>query len=492
MSHPASPASAGGSSRPAFAGLASAVVPGLGHLVIGERRRALWLFGIDVALIAVFLFFFNDPVDVITAAVEPSTLALLMIGNILVLGYRVWAADDAYRTARTQLGISPGGRSFAVIVGGVGLAIVLLAPHVAFGYYDLVQYNLITTVFGETATPTTAPPVSTSAPSPDTGTTTPQTAGDDPTTTTTAAPVAIWDGLGRLNILLLGGDFGTGRTGVRTDTMITVSIDPETGDVAMFSVPRNWTYAPLPAGYGVWDCDCYPELINELWVMGEQHPAAFPGPGTPSENAVKAVNSEFLGIPIHFYALVNLDGFVDIIDSLGGVEIYVPSLVVDEEYPSEDGTTTERIEIQPGLQEMDGHLALAYARTRHQDSDYFRMNRQRCVLEAVMEQASPTDLLRNFGTLADVIKRSVTTDIPLEALPDLVKLLPNIDREEIVSVRFIPPDYHLKFRDDGKPGRIANIDLVHEHVELVIDDPDRAVEELGLNRLEDLCGEPPG
>jgi len=272
--------------------------------------------------------------------------------------------------------------------------------------------------------------------------------------------------------------------------MITVSIDPVTGEAAMFSVPRNWTQAPLPEGMGVWDCNCYPELINELWVMGEQYPDAFPGPGTPSENAVKGVIGEFLGIDIDYYAMVNLDGFVEIVDALGGVDIYVPSKVIDEKYPLEDDSGFERIEIDAGWQTMDGHIALAYARTRNQDSDYFRMNRQRCVIEAMIEQGDPVSLVLNFGSLADVIKRTMLTDIPIDALPRLIELLPSVDIDNVVSVRFIPPDYHLKYRDDGKPGRVANIDLVHEHVQLVINDPERAVRELGLEQLEDVCGEP--
>jgi anionic cell wall polymer biosynthesis LytR-Cps2A-Psr (LCP) family protein len=186
---------------------------------------------------------------------------------------------------------------------------------------------------------------------------------------------------------------------------------------------------------------------------------------------------------------VNLDGFVDIVDALGGVNIYVPSQVVDEEYPHEDGTV-ERIEIDQGWQELDGHLALAYARTRHQDSDYFRMNRQRCVIEAMIEEADPASLVLNFGKLADVMKDTMQTDIPIDALPQLIELLPAVDLDEVVSIRFIPPEYHLKYRDDGKPGRVANIDLVHEHVQLVITDPARAIAELGLDQLEDVCGEP--
>ena len=118
------------------------------------------------------------------------------------------------------------------------------------------------------------------------------------------------------------------------------------------------------------------------------------------------------------------------------------------------------------------------------------MNRQRCVIEAIIDKADPVSLLRNFGRLADVVKDTTLTDIPLDALPQLVQLLPDIDLENVVSVRFIPPEYHLKYRDDGQPGRVANIDLVHDHVNLVITDPQRAIDELGLEKLDDVCGPP--
>jgi LCP family protein required for cell wall assembly len=441
---------------------------------------------VDAAIVAIMLFFFRDKVSFVTMWIRPSSLALMMVANILLLGYRVWAADDAYRSARAKENPSANVPAAAVFVGAVALGAVLLLPHVVFGYYDVIQYDLITSVFGDN----TAAAASSTTTKPSTPVT--DASGNTVVTeapTTTEAPNDFIAGDDRLNILLIGGDFGEGRTGVRTDTMITVSIDPVTGETAMFSVPRNWTYSPLPAGMGVWDCDCYPELINELWVMGEQYPDAFPGPGTPSENAVKGVIGEFLGLDIDYYAMVNLDGFVDIVDALGGVNIYVPSQVIDEEYPHEDGTV-ERIQIDQGWQELDGHLALAYSRTRHQDSDYFRMNRQRCVIEAMIDGADATSLILNFGKLADVMKNTMQTDIPIDALPQLIELLPAVDLDEVVSIRFIPPEYHLKFRDDGKPGRVANIDLVHEHVQLVITDPERAVRELGLEQLEDVCGEP--
>ncbi len=472
----------------------SAIIPGAGHVVARSPRRARLLFLIDVVILATLAFIFRDKVAILTAWIRPTSLALMMIGNIVMLGFRVWAADDAYRLAKARLPADTKPTSAVLFGGGALIAFLLLAPHVVFGYVDVVQYDLITSVFAApTPATTSSVPATVTQPTPPVTNASGQTVTTVPASTTipTAGGPVLWDGLERLNILLIGGDFGKGRTGIRTDTMITISIDPVTGDAAMFSVPRNWTQAPLPEGMGIWDCNCYPELINELWVAGERYPDAFPGPGTPSENAVKGVISEFLGIPIQYYAMVNLDGFVDIVDALGGVKIYVPSPVVDDKYPREDGTY-ERIDIQTGWQTFDGHLALAYSRSRNQDSDYFRMNRQRCVIEAMLEQANPTSLLLNFGKLADVIKRTVSTDIPIDTLPALVQLIPDIDLENVVSVRFIPPEYHLKFRDDGKPGRVANVDLVREHVKLVIEDPERAVAELGLEQLGDVCAAPAG
>ncbi len=486
------------STKPFVAAFASAILPGIGQFIGGDSRRGARLLMVDAAILAVFIMVFLrgglSPKEVLLSAaalwIKPSALALMMVANIILLGYRVWAADDAYRITKGRHGATSAAPAGAVLLGAVVLGAVLLVPHAVFGYFDLVTYDTLTSVFGDntvaapqdTTTTQPSPPITDAS-----GNTVATTA---PETTTTQPPSSVLDGEERLNILLIGGDFGEGRTGIRTDTMITVSIDPVTGDAAMFSVPRNWTESPLPEGMGIWDCDCYPELINELWIAGERYPEAFPGPGTPSENAVKGVIGEFLGIEIDYYAMVNLDGFVDIVDALGGVDIYVPSKVIDEKYPLEDASGFERIEIDAGWQTMDGHLALAYARTRNQDSDYFRMNRQRCVIEAMMAQADPISLVLNFGSLADVIKRTMLTDIPIEALPQLIELIPDIDIDNVVSVRFIPPEYHLKYRDNGKPGRVANIDLVREHVQLVINDPERAVRELGLEQLQDVCGEP--
>jgi LCP family protein required for cell wall assembly len=347
-----------------------------------------------------------------------------------------------------------------------------------------VQYGLITTVFQEddVAAPDPALATTTSVASATDG-----SGATPPATTTTGAPEpAIWDGLDRLNVLLLGGDAGVGRTGIRTDTMMVVSLDPETGNTAMFGIPRNFARVPLPEGQGVWDCQCFPRLLNDLYIEGIQRPEAFPGPGDPGVNAIKGGIGELLGIPIHYFALVTLESFVGIVDAVGGVEIDVQFRIVDEIYPHEDGVTIESIVIEPGVQTLDGHLALAYARIRRHADDYARMNRQRCVLEAIVEQSNPAELLLAYPRIASVLEDTLLTDIPISRLPDFIDLLPKIDTERITTIRFIPPTYVGGVDEFGR--NIPDVDRIRNDVQMAINlEPEAAIAALGIQALDDAC-----
>ena len=232
---------------------------------------------VNIGILAVLFLFFRDKVTVLTHWIKPTSLTLMMVGNILLLGYRIWAADDAYRSAKgrePRVGVSKSAAS--LIVATSALAFVLLAPSVVFGYYVVIQYDLITSVFSSSSATTTTV-ASTSATTPPSSGAAGETAGTDAETTTTVVAQGneIWDGLDRLNILLIGGDFGAGRTGIRTDTMITVSIDPDhrRGCDVLGSPQLDTSAAPRGPGCQ-WDCgyNCYPELINELWVAGETLP----------------------------------------------------------------------------------------------------------------------------------------------------------------------------------------------------------------------------
>jgi len=471
------------------AGLLSALLPGLGQIYAGRRRRGWILLAITVAVIAGSLWvLLADRMTTLSWTVRPSALRWLLVADGIFLLFRAAAAIDAFLCVPRPRRL-PAGRRAGVAVSLLAGAIIgiLSVPHAVGAYYDLVQLDLITTVFAAppSTTTTTAPPVATTTTNPsqtgDTGTTAPTTTS----TTTTTRPPRFWDGTERLNILLLGGDAGVGRTGVRTDTIIALSIDPATGDTAMFSVPRNMAEVPLPDYLDIWSCDCFPPIINELWDYGTRHPDAFPGGNEPGAEALKLGISELLGIEMHYYALVNLDGFVALVDAIGGIDINVPERVYDAAYPHENGTT-EVIDIAPGHYHMDGHLALAYARSRHASSDYNRMGRQRCVIQAAVEQATPADILRSFPTIAAAIKDSLTTDIPLDRLPDLVDLLPRINADEIVSIPLYPPEYTGPRTSDGY--NTPDLDKIREVVAVATQlSPAEAIAQLGIEPITDAC-----
>lgn len=449
--------------RGILAALASALLPGLGQAYAGRRPVGLRLLIADAViagLALISLLFLRS--DVLKIWVSSAALALLMVVNLSILAYRWLAAEDAYYSVP-----EPSAPKWLTGLGIAAVGVALVVPHLSFGYLIVVQASLIDTVFSSD----------------------PAVAADDPSgtpgvITSTATSPTLWDGLERLNLLLLGADAGEGRRGLRTDTTIVVSIDPSTGNTAMFSVPRDLSDVPLPEGMGMWDCHCFPGLIANLYQAGVQNPEDFPGPNDPPINAIKGAVGEMFGIPIHYYALVTLDGFVDVVDALGGVTIEIPKTIFDDTYPHEDGSI-ESIEIKEGTRHLNGHEALAYARIRRNSDDFNRMNRQRCVLEAVLEQSSPTEILFRFGAIAEALKRSLETDIPQERLADFIDLLPVISTDRIATLRITRAEYQT---GSSAGSTYYDIDRIREDAQALMANPEIAQEELGLDDLDDTCG----
>ena len=460
-------------------------MPGLGQVYAGRANLGRRLLVIDsivlifaVAMLAIFRL------EVLKLWVSPTAIAVLMGLNIALLLYRSIATSDAYRSVRDTR--TP---RWATIVSLSVIALFVLVPHLAFGYLAGTQYSLIKTVFGDTIT-VSASPDPTIPVEPDPIPVFPIVGGDGSTTTslaetttTTESVSALWDGRERLNIVLLGADAGEGRRGLRTDTTIVVSIEPESGDAAMFSVPRDMSGIPLPVEMGIWGCDCFPDLITHLYDAGLNHPEAFPGPQQPSINGLKAALGELFGLEIHYYALVTLEGFVDIVDALGGVTMEIPKTIYDETYPHENGSA-QSITIKEGTRHLNGHEALAYARIRRHSDDFSRMHRQRCVLEAVASQTSPTELLLRFGAIANALKRSLDTDIPAELLPDFIDLLPRVSTERISTLRITRAVY----KTGGAPGRTYyDTARIRTDAQALLTNPELAKETLGLEDLNGTC-----
>ena len=190
---------------------------------------------------------------------------------------------------------------------------------------------------------------------------------------------------GRLDVLLVGGDAGPGRWSLRTDTLMVLSVDTVTGDSALFSIPRNMVNVPLPKeSRNAFACRCFPRLINSLYVYASSHPGSFPGKDdTRGLRAVQMAIGTLVGRKLDGMVVVKLQGFVKLVNAIGGIDVTVPEAVFDERYPLENGNGYVQIYIKRGKQHMNGRKALMYARSRHQDSDYGRMERQQIVLTAI-------------------------------------------------------------------------------------------------------------
>lgn len=456
---------------PAVAALLSALVPGWGQYLQGRRRSAvLYLRGAVLLVTLLLLAVAAGPTQLAVWLVDPTVLLGLIVVNGVVALFRLAAVWDAGR----------GSRGAAAGLVALVLVVLVAVPHLALGWGQVRTYNFLTAVFGEE--PQAAPPSTTSAPT----TTLPTTSdpGTSPTTTvptTTTAPPAPWQDDQRLNLLLLGGDAGVGRTGVRTDTVILASVGLERGDVALFGFPRNLSGLTFADGAPF---TAYQGILNEVYLYGLDHPERFPGPD-PGAEALEEVIEGIAGVEVDYHVLVNLEAFVEVVDALGGVTMYVPERVVDPAYPKEDGTTVE-IRIDQGVQTFDGTTALAYVRSRRLSSDYDRMARQRCFLTALAAQADVPSLLRALPTLFDIIQANVSTDIPLDALPDLIRLVGDVDATGALAVGLSPPDWNDGWVGTGYP--VPDVPKIQEAVALALADPAAARERYGLEAAGESCG----
>ncbi len=223
-----------------------------------------------------------------------------------------------------------------------------------------------------------------------------------PTASPTATPLPKSEAV---TILLLGSDQRPGESDpARTDAIIIARIDPEHRRIALLSLPRD-LLVEIP-GYGF-------ARINAAHVYGQIYPDLGGGP----ELARKTV-SNFLGIPIDYTITIDFSGFIDAIDSLGGITVNVERELYDSQFPTMDyGYTVAHF--LPGPQPMDGATALMYSRIRHPDSDFMRMTRQQAVLIGIMARLREQHALETLERVADVttaLRGYVKTDLPEERI----------------------------------------------------------------------------
>ncbi len=394
-----------------------AIVPGLGHLLLGRPRRAALLFApiLALAIAAIVVVLMSpDRADLAGELLSPDALEGLVIVVAIVGLYRLAVLGATVLLAARIRPTTRVGRAGRVLLA-VALAIVVIAPHVLVGAVIADTRETVIEVFdpsdlglgpdgpdpsfdGEIIPPLepdTDLDEATPTSSASLGPTATATATPSPTPAPTPGPA--WAADGRLDVLLIGADAGPDRWSLRTDTMILLSVDVATGRSAMFGFPRNMTGAPLPKeSAGAVPGGRYPGLLNSIYVYANAHPSQFPGGRYRGFRAIGGTIQKLAGVRLDGIAVVNLNGFVRLVDALGGVTITIPRALHDDRYPLENGTGVVSIDFKAGKQHLNGHRALMYARSRHQDSDYGRMRRQQAVLAGAAEpdeavQAHPED-----------------------------------------------------------------------------------------------------
>lgn len=354
---------------------------------------------------------------VIDSLLDPEVLLWVAVGIGVV--WLLWVAliFRVYTRHRTSPASLPwrlaGAAGVLVMVGAV------TAPMAVGAQYALVQRDLIGSVFGEEVS-ATAPKVTAENP---------------------------WGKRKRVNVLLLGGDGSVHRPGVRTDSMILASIDVSDGSTVLFSLPRNLRNVPFPSGSrlaelypnGFTDGSSEPNANYFLNAVYRDVPLMHPGILGRSDNegadAIKLAVSGALGLRVDYYVLVNLAGFRQLVDAMGGITVNINEPVpiggnTDAHIPPDDY-------LQPGPnQRLDGFQALWFTRGRYGSTDYKRMERQRCAINAIAAEASPVTMFKRYTKLARTSKEIVRTDIPQKLLHAFVDLAGKVKGKPIKSVGF--------------------------------------------------------
>jgi polyisoprenyl-teichoic acid--peptidoglycan teichoic acid transferase len=246
---------------------------------------------------------------------------------------------------------------------------------------------------------------------------------------------------GRYNVLLLGGDAGKDRQGLRPDSISLASIDADSGRTVLFSFPRNMQNVPFPEsspmhrvfprGFNCGDT-C---LLNAIYTYAATHKGLYPkSVKDPGAQATMDAVAAITGLKVNYYTLIDLKGFQRLINAVGGVTINVKTRV-----PIGGETTKISGYIRPGVRHLTGYQALWYARSRTGSSDYERMARQRCVMTSMLQQMSPQKVLLKFQSIASASSQVISTSIPDSEIGTFVDLALKAKSQKVTSVQFVPP-----------------------------------------------------
>jgi LCP family protein required for cell wall assembly len=381
------------------------VVPGSAQLVAGNRRVGRIATRIWAALVLLFVAAMGAATVhhqyAISVVFNPTVLGVV---RLVMMGLAVgWAALflDAWRIGQPLSLTVPHRRA---VVGLNGVLCFSVAGVLLFGAHLVgVQRSFVLTMF----------------------------AGDHVTGSHD----------GRFNVLLLGGDSGAGRWGLRTDSMTVASIDAVTGKTVLIGLPRNMTNFPFAKGsvmHKAWphgfNCG-YPNCeLNGVNTWVGDHQQLFKHVKNPGMVATMSAIEGITGLKINYWAFVNLAGFRGLVDAVGGV-----TLNVRQPIPVGGLGADVTGYIKPGIRKLNGFDTLWFARSRDSSDDYSRMARQKCVMNAMLHQLSPTTVLTNFEKIAKASSAMVSTDIPASEVDRFMSLALKARSQPIATLSMVPP-----------------------------------------------------
>jgi len=427
------------------------LVPGSAQVLAGSRRLG------RVGLTATLIMWVGVVVAAVAALVWPTLLftlgtnaAALLAVQLVLLAYAVlWVVltIDTLRLIRL-VNLRPGARPLAATLAIVGLIVGSGGAVYAAQQLLAPAREAIASIFTNNAPP--VPPSN-----------------------------------GYYSFLLLGADSGLGRDSMRFDSISVVSVNAETGAVHITGIPRDLAYAPFAdgpmhdrypdgfEGHPSPTCGWGPginQLMNAVEICQPDdgkdiYPDAAANSSTPAIEATKDAAEGILGIQIPYYVFVDMKGFADIVDALGGVDITVQERLPEGGGPTYEGEPAEDWAIgwiEAGPQHMDGDTAQWYARSRYTTSDWDRMRRQRELQQAILAQANPANVLSRFQAVAAAGSDLVKTDIPDSMLGFLVQLGVKAKEQPVQTLELTPEGAGI-LTDDPTPEQYAHVrDLIQQ------------------------------
>ena len=402
------------------------VIPGAGLSFTRHRTTGLVLLaGFLACVIALVADLASSGVknSLIDLAVTPERLLFLTV--VIIIGAVIWVAQIVLTSQQTEPRDVEPSRTWLLRGFTLLMCLVVVVPSAQAVRLLNVHRDLLHTIFQgqspaeQEANPHRATPDVHNAKDP-------------------------WAGTPRVNILLLGSDAGTDRTGVRTDSMIIASVNTKTGNSVLVSVPRNLEDVPFPKknplhklypnGYNC-GSQC---LMNAVWTLASDHQDLFPGNDNPGLTTTQQVLAQVTGLPIDYTLIVDLHGFSALVNAMGGVNIDVKERLPIGGKVEGGGIVPGSIKgwLEPGQQHLDGRQALWYSRSRATTDDFSRMRRQRCMVGAIVSQVNPVSMIEKYPALARVLKKNLQTDISQQELKPFVTLVERMQHGTMKSLAF--------------------------------------------------------